>query len=145
MWNIRFHDGKAAERMSTMHQPSHPVRVLLVDDSATFLDSATRFLTVDPHIEISGRALSGFEAIDQVRQTAPDVVLMDIAMPGMNGLEATRQIKRHPNAPRVIIVTMSDDPEYHVAAVDVGADGFLPKMHCRTRLLPLIHALFPKQ
>ncbi len=126
-----------------MHSSHHPVRILLVDDSVTFLDSVTRFLAVEPRIAIAGRAHSGRAALDQVLLTEPDLVLMDIAMPGMNGLEATRQIKVQPNAPFVLILTMSDDPEYRVVAEHVGADGFLPKAQCRRQLLPLIRSLFP--
>lgn len=119
------------------------IRVLLVDDSVTFLDSAARFLANDPRIEISGRALSGSEAIQQAQRLQPDVVVLDVAMPGMNGLEATRHIKAQPHAPRVIIVTMGDEAEYRAAAHQVGADGFVPKVRCRTHLLPLITALVP--
>ncbi len=126
-----------------MHSSPHPVRILLVDDSVTFLDSVTRFLAVEPWLAIAGRAHSGPAALDQVLLTEPDLVLMDIAMPGMNGLEATRQIKAQSNAPFVLILTMADDPEYQVVAAQVGADGFLPKVQCRRLLLPLIRSLFP--
>jgi len=68
---------------------------------------------------------------------------MDVAMPGMNGLEATRQIKARPAAPRVVILTFYDNPEYRAVAQTVGADGFVTKSDFAAQLLPLIYALFP--
>ena len=99
-----------------------PINVLLVDDNAEFLKSATRFLAVDPQIVIAGCALSGRGALEQVALLHPDLVLMDMAMPGMNGLKATRHIKAQPDAPRVIILTLYDNAEYRAAAEAMGAD-----------------------
>ena len=119
-----------------------PIRILLVDDSPEFLESATRFLSADPRIEIVGRALSGAEAMEQVTRAQPDLVLMDCRMTGMNGLEATRNIKAWPGAPSVIILTFYDDAEYRAAARAAGADGYITKSEFGTALLPFIHALF---
>ena len=121
-----------------------PIRVLLVDDNAEFLQSAARFLSVDPRIVIVGCARSGREALDQVALLHPDLVLMDMAMPGMNGLKATRRIKAQPDAPHVIILTLYDNAEYRTAAEAMGADGFVPKWEFGTKLLSLIHTLFPQ-
>ncbi len=121
------------------------VRVLLVDDSPEFLESAARFLSTDPWIEIVGRALSGSDALAQAARLHPDLVLMDLAMPGMNGLEAARQIRTQPDPPRIVIVTMYDSPEYRVAAEAEGAEGFVTKPEFGTRLLPLIRTLFVKR
>jgi DNA-binding NarL/FixJ family response regulator len=119
-----------------------PIHILLVDDSPEFLESAKRFLAGDPHIEIVGCVLSARDALEQVRQLHPDLVLMDLAMPEMNGLEATRQIKAQPDAPRVVILTLYDNPEYRAAAEAVRADGFVAKSDFGAQLLPLIHTLF---
>jgi PAS domain S-box-containing protein len=104
------------------------MRVLLVDDSADFLQSASRALGSQPAVELAGVARSGREAIDQVARLHPDVVVMDVAMPGMNGFEAARAIKRDPSAPFVIMLTMFDGPEYRMAATQAGADGFVSKL-----------------
>ncbi len=119
-----------------------PLRILLVDDSLTFLEAATRFLSVDARFEIVGRVLSGEEALEQVPKLCPNLVLMDLAMPRMNGLEATRHIKAQPSAPYVVILTLNDSSEYRLASEAVGADGFVTKSEIGTTLLPLIDSLF---
>ena len=124
------------------HKSMSYVRILLVDDSIAFLESATRFLSVDARLEIVGRAFSGGEALEQVSRLYPDLVLMDLAMPGMNGLEATHLVKAQPNAPHVVILTLNDSSEYRAAALNVGADGFVTKSEFGTALLPLIQSLF---
>ncbi|MBD0334907.1 MAG: response regulator [Cyanobacteria bacterium Co-bin13] len=118
-----------------------PLRILLVDDSLPFLELATRLLSAEAFIHVVGRALSGSEALAQVLQLRPDLVLMDLAMPGMNGLEATRQIKLQTDAPYVIVLTLNDNSEYRIAAEAVGADGFVPKLDFSDALLPLISSL----
>jgi DNA-binding NarL/FixJ family response regulator len=121
-----------------------PICVLLVDDSSGFLEMAARFLSTDPRIVVVGHALSGHDALEQVARLNPDLVLMDLVMPGMNGLEATRLIKAQAGAPRVVILTLHDNPEYRAAAEAVGADGFVAKWEVGTQLEPLIHTLFAK-
>jgi len=118
-----------------------PIRILLVDDSRDFIESAIRFLSADAQLEIVGCALSGAEAIDQIARVQPDLVLMDWAMPGMSGLEATHQIKAGPGAPGVVIVTLHDNLEYRAAARAAGADGYVAKSELGQALLPLIHQL----
>jgi DNA-binding NarL/FixJ family response regulator len=114
------------------------LRILLVDDSPAFLHAATRALAPDPRIDIVGKASSGHEAIALVPQVQPDVVLMDLAMPGMNGFEATRQIKAQPNPPRVFVLTSHDLAHYRTAAEAAGADYFVNKADFGSELLPLI-------
>jgi len=118
------------------------VRTLLVDDSPEFLGAAAHFLATDPQIEIVGYALSARQAIEEVTRLHPDLVLMDVAMPEMNGFVATRQIKERPNAPRVIVLTLYDNDEYRAQAQSAGADGFVAKSEFGTQLLPLIHTLY---
>ena len=118
-----------------------PMRVILVDDNPEFLKAATDFLSADPQVEIVGQAASGNEAVEQVAGLRPNLVIMDLAMPGMNGLEATRRIKAQLNAPYVIILTLYDNPQYRDEAERVQADGFVPKSDFGTHLLPLIHTL----
>lgn len=121
-----------------------PIRVLLVDDNPEFLRSASQFLAVQSIFQVVGTATNGVEALEQIPRLMPDLVLMDWAMPGMSGVEATRAIKAQPTAPRVIILTMYDIAPYRAAAQAVGADGFVSKSNWGARLMPLALQLFPE-
>jgi DNA-binding NarL/FixJ family response regulator len=119
-----------------------PIRVLLADDSPLFLELAARLLSADPRFVVVGQAVSGHDALEQEALLDPDLVLMDWAMPGMDGLEATRRIKAQPGAPRVVMLTLHDHPEYRTAAKDAGADGFIAKWEFDAQLESLIHTFF---
>lgn len=106
------------------------MRVLLVDDSPVFLTIVSELLNLEPEMEIVGQACSGYEALEQVALLNPDLVLMDLSMPGMDGLEATRRLKARPNPPCVIILTLDDNAQYRDAATQSLADGFLSKAEC---------------
>jgi DNA-binding NarL/FixJ family response regulator len=118
------------------------IKVLLVDDSREFLQAAAQFLSSDPCIEVVGRVESAEDALREATRLEPDLVLVDLAMPGMNGLEATRHLKERKDPPRVIILTMYDLDEYRSAAPAVQADGFVTKSEFGIRLLPMIHTIF---
>src|SRR5207249_2590000 len=118
------------------------IRIFLVDDSLDFLKSASFFLSTDPRLQVVGQAQSGRDALDKLALTPCDLVLIDLHMPEMNGLETLRQLRGQSAAPRAILVTLHDVPEYRTLATTYGADGFVPKLEFGTRLLPMIHALF---
>jgi DNA-binding NarL/FixJ family response regulator len=118
------------------------LRILLVDDSAEFLESAARFLTMRADMNLVGSASSGHDAIARALELKPDLVLIDLAMPGMNGLEATRLLKAHSDAPRVVIMTLYDNNEYREAAREAAADGFIAKSAIGSQLFPMIASLF---
>ena len=119
------------------------IRTLLVDDSRQFIESAKQFLGGHQWFEIVGEAYSGREALARVAELRPDLALMDLRMPGLNGLEAARQIKARPDAPRIIITTLYDHPEYRAAALAAHADGFIAKSELGTLLLAMVEHLFP--
>ncbi|RPI30507.1 MAG: DNA-binding response regulator [Chloroflexota bacterium] len=121
------------------------IRVLLVDDSQEFLQATSRFLSSAPGISVVGEFLSAVNALEEAEGLQPDLVLMDLAMPGINGLEATRRIKEKAEAPRVVLVTMHDNNEYRSAAKAASADGFITKAELVADLLPLIYSLFKPQ
>lgn len=104
-----------------------PLRTLLVDDNQTFLRTIVSLLSDSAEIEIVGQATSGEEAVRVAPLLGPDLVLMDMAMPGINGLEATRQLKVDSGGPCVAILTAHDDDIYRSAAFAAGADDFIPK------------------
>ena len=120
------------------------IRALLVDDNLEFLEATADFLSGRPGLELLGWTVSAAEALDIVRHVDVDVVLMDIAMPGMNGLEATRRIKDRAAPPKVVMLTFHDGPEYRDAARAAGADAFVPKSEMGSRLLPVLDSLFDK-
>lgn len=135
---------KTSERFEFLiRRADTKLRLLLVDDNHEFVEQATQWLSVHPWIEIVGRAYSGQEALDQVTGLQPDLVLMDVAMAGLNGLETTRRIKQQLNAPRIVLLTMHDIPAYREEAQAADADGFVPKSELHTELLRAIDKVFP--
>lgn len=119
-----------------------PLNVLIVDDSPSFLATLKRYFAQEPGWKVMGISRNGLQAVEQIAVCHPDLVLMDVKMPEMNGLEAAIQIKARPNAPRIILMTVFDTLGYRKAATDAGADGFVGKSLLRTELPPLIKRLF---
>jgi DNA-binding NarL/FixJ family response regulator len=106
---------------------SEPLRILLVDDHVLFRQGIRFGLASRPDMEVVGEAGNGLEAIALARETMPDVILMDISMPRLSGLEATRQIKREMPHIRILILTVSDDEQHLFEALKAGATGYLLK------------------
>jgi len=102
-------------------------KVLVVDDQALVRGGFRLILDAQPDLEVVGEAADGREALSKARQLRPDVVLMDVRMPGMDGLEATRQLCAHGDAPRVLMLTTFDLDEHVYDALRAGASGFLLK------------------
>ncbi len=119
------------------------VRAVVVDDSPLMLKTLCLVLQQEGGLEIVGTAIGGFKAMRRVRELEPDLVLMDVQLPGMNGIEATRRIKARSPAPAVIVVTSDDSTECRRAAAAAGADGFVTKTEMFTQLPAAIHKLFP--
>jgi DNA-binding NarL/FixJ family response regulator len=119
-----------------------PIRVLIVDDSPEFVEAAEQFLEFEPGLSIVGRAYSGQDALLQMQYYAVDLVLMDLMMPDMDGVQATRLIKKQADPPRVIIMTLYDATDYWSGATEAGADAILNKSEMAMHLLPTIESLF---
>ena len=115
------------------------LRAIVVDDNQSMLKSASRLLANLPIVELVGQATSGHEALEVVEKLQPDLVLMDLSMPGMDGLEATRRLTVQANAPKVIIMSVHDMPEYRDAAMAAGAHSFVSKSSLVDQLSTLIH------
>ncbi|MCX4907575.1 response regulator transcription factor [Streptomyces sp. NBC_00878] len=103
------------------------IRVLIADDQMMVREGFSVLLGAMPDIEVVGEAVNGREAVDRVRELSPDVVLMDIRMPEMNGIEATREIVATSGAAKVLVLTTFDLDEYVYQALRAGASGFLLK------------------
>ncbi|WP_339799866.1 UvrY/SirA/GacA family response regulator transcription factor [uncultured Marinobacter sp.] len=103
------------------------ISVLVVDDHELVRSGISRMLADDPDIEVVGEVASGEEAIDAVRNKRPDIVLMDIRMPGIGGLEATRKILRLDDSIRVIVVTACADDPYPTRVMQAGATAYITK------------------
>ncbi|MER6557812.1 response regulator transcription factor [Streptomyces sp. NPDC001027] len=103
------------------------IRVLIADDQMMVREGFSVLLNAMPDIEVVGEAVNGREAVHRVRELAPDVVLMDIRMPELNGIEATREIVAADGAAKVLVLTTFDLDEYVYQALRAGASGFLLK------------------
>ena len=131
-------DAPMSQPTSTADGSGESIRVLLVDDQALMRMGFRMVLDAQDDIEVVGEAADGATALNQVRALSPDVVLMDVRMPGMNGIEATEVIVEHFPAVRVLILTTFDLDEYAFAGLRAGASGFLLK---DTRPAELIDAV----
>jgi DNA-binding NarL/FixJ family response regulator len=117
------------------------IRVLVVDDSNLFREALANFVADLDDITVVGRARDGREALDMVPFLRPHVVLMDVMMPRLDGIEATRVLKRAPDAPAVVVCTTEDDHRLRLAALAAGADSFLLKRELGVKVETLIRAL----
>ena len=115
-------------------------RVVVVDDNELIRTGLAAVLASDPDIEVVGQAGSGPEGVDVARRTAPDLVLMDVEMPGGDGIAATAALTRSPHGPRVLILTMFDLDEYVLEGLRAGASGFLIKTTPPAALLQAVKA-----
>ncbi|ASJ38234.1 response regulator [Vibrio vulnificus] len=104
-----------------------PIRVVIVDDHQVVLDGFMARLEMEPEIDVVGTASNGLEALDVVKQHKPDVVLMDISMPILNGIEATRMIKAEWPEAKILMLTMHDNREYIMKVMQEGAVGYMLK------------------
>jgi DNA-binding NarL/FixJ family response regulator len=117
------------------------IKILIADDHQLVREGIESMISGADDIEVIGMASSGEEAINLAREKEPDIVLMDILMPGMNGIEAARWIKEIDERIRVIILTMEISKEYVTAAIKSGVDGYLPKNIAKKILLEAIRAV----
>ncbi len=117
------------------------IRILVVDDHAIMRDGIRALLDLHEDIEIVGEASEGKEAVEKAQELMPDVVVMDIAMPVMDGLEAARRIKRKIPKTKVLVLTQYDNKEYVLSAIKAGVSGYVPKRALGSELVSAIRAV----
>ena len=103
------------------------IRIMLADDHTLFRQGIRTLISAEPDMEVVGEASNGGDAVDKANEVRPDVVLMDIGMPGLSSFEATRQIKKNRPETKVLFLTMYDDEDYLVEGMEVGAGGYVLK------------------
>ncbi len=118
------------------------IKVLIVDDHTLVRDGIRALLGLVADIEVVGEATNGRDALEKVEQLAPDVVLMDLAMPIMGGLETTRRIRKKYPETKVLALTQYDDSDYVVPVIEAGARGFVTKMAAFSELASAIQAVY---
>lgn len=106
---------------------TEPITVLIADDHPIYRDGLASLLEPLPDIEVVGRAADGIEAVEQARESRPDVVIMDLQMPRLNGIEATRQVLAELPETGVLVITMGEDESTVFSAITAGARGYLLK------------------
>lgn len=118
------------------------IRVLIVDDHTLVRDGIRSLLALLADVEVVGEASNGKEALEKIKELVPDVVLMDLAMPVMGGLEATRRIRKEFPGTRVLALTQYDDSDYVIPVIEAGARGFVTKMAAFSELASAIQAAY---
>jgi len=118
------------------------IRVLLVDDHALVREGIRSLLQLYEDIEVVGEAGDGREAIQKTRELEPDIVVMDISMPSMGGIEATRQIIKESPAARIVVLSRYDNLGYARSLLKAGALGYVPKKAVSTELAAAIRAVY---
>lgn len=121
--------------------PPIPIRVLLVDDHTLVRESLVGILQSDGDIEVIAQAADGVEAVDKALATRPDIVITDLSMPRLNGIEVVRRLRQALPDTRVLVLTMHQEDQYVLQAVRVGASGYLVKDSAAVELLAAVRNL----
>ncbi|MEJ7606880.1 MAG: response regulator transcription factor [Bryobacteraceae bacterium] len=118
------------------------IRVMLADDHTLFRQGIKTLISAEADLEVVGEAANGNDAVDKAIESNPDVVLMDIGMPGLSSFEATRQIKKNRPEAKVLFLTMYDDEDYLVEGMEVGANGYVLKDSPALQLVAAIREIW---
>jgi len=117
------------------------LRILLVDDNHTFLNAVCQCLAMLPEAEVVGKAYDGIEALAKAQALQPDLVLLDIVMPHMTGLEVATQMQTWPKPPHILFLSINDNESYRAATRELGAVALVGKGNFVADLMPIITSL----
>ncbi|MEW6033361.1 MAG: response regulator transcription factor [Chloroflexota bacterium] len=117
------------------------IRVLIADDHAMVREGIRMILAAQPSIEVVGEAADGLQAIERTRELAPDIVLMDVAMPGLGGLEATLEVRKLYPRTRILVLSQYDNKEYVFRFLKAGASGYILKSAAGKELVSAIQSV----
>ncbi|HKI56771.1 MAG TPA: response regulator transcription factor [Trueperaceae bacterium] len=118
-----------------------PIRLFIVDDHAIVRAGVRMLLNAQSALQVVGEAESAEEAIEALSEVEPDIVLLDLSLPGMNGIEAVRVLKKQLSRARFIALSMHEDPEYVQGFLEAGGSGYVPKSSLETQLVDAILAV----
>ena len=118
------------------------IKCLLVDDHTLFRQGVRRLLESESDFEVVGEAADGGEAVEKARELRPDIVLMDIGMPGLSSFESARQIKKNRMETKILFLTMYEDEDYLVQCLEVGASGYVLKDTPAPQLLTAVKDVY---
>lgn len=118
----------------------HTIKVILADDHEIVRKGIRLLLETEEDIEVVGEASNGEEAIDKVRKLHPDLLIVDIRMPVLNGIDTTARVKKEFSDTKVLVLSMHDDEEYIIKSIDCGADGYLLKDTNKPEFVKAIHS-----
>lgn len=124
-----------------MAEPSEPIRVLLADDTALFRTAIAELIDAQEGLSVAGEAENGLEAVEKARSLRPDVVVMDVEMPVMDGVQATRLIREQMPGVKVVMLTVSESDDHLFDAIRFGAQGYLLKNLRPAELYDLVRAV----
>jgi DNA-binding NarL/FixJ family response regulator len=116
-------------------------RVLIVDDHEIFRRGLRALLEPSSEWQICGEAVDGWDAVEQCKSLKPDIVVLDVSMPRLNGLEAARLIKKEDPEPKIVIITQHDSPQIRSAALEAGARAFVTKSAVGNELVTALRSL----
>ncbi|SRR6266576_317324 len=123
-----------------MQQNGH-IRILLVDDHGSFRSYVSAMLGEQANMQVIGEAEDGLQAVQRAEALQPDVIVLDIGLPGINGIEAARQIGKVARGARIIFLTQESSPEVVQEAFDLGAWGYIIKGQAGAELLPAVETV----